>query len=121
MFAGPNVRAASVLLDESVITKDEIKRELTHLKSLNLESGKSIAFMLACIGRGFNHYEEKNLESEVFHEFFPKTPLFGMFGNGEVGCHNLSQMAKSEVPCKNSDLPNILHGYTTVFVIISFQ
>ncbi|KAJ8029522.1 F-box only protein 22 [Holothuria leucospilota] len=121
VFAGPKVKAASVLLDEYVNTRDEIKKELTHLKSLSLESGKSVAFMLACIGRGFNHYEEQNLESEVFHEFFPKTPLFGMFGNGEVGCHNLSQITKDEVPCKNSDLPNILHGYTTVFVLISFQ
>ncbi|PIK59411.1 putative F-box only protein 22 [Apostichopus japonicus] len=118
VFSGANVQAASVLLNEFVSTKADIKRQLAPLKNLNLEKGRrTIGFMFACIGRGLNHYCEENVESQVFREFFPETPLFGLFGNGEIGRENLTLMEDT----KSYKLPEVVHGYTTVVVLISIK
>lgn len=118
VFSGANVQAASVVLNEFVSTKADIKRQLAPLKNLNLEKGRrTIGFMFACIGRGLNHYCEENVESQVFREFFPETPLFGLFGNGEIGRENLTLMEDT----KSYKLPEVNHGYTTVVVLISIK
>jgi Uncharacterized protein conserved in bacteria len=46
----------------------------------------SIGLMFACVGRGRHHYQGKrNVESAAFRRHFPRTPLLGYFGNGEIG------------------------------------
>lgn len=46
----------------------------------------SVGLMFACVGRGRDHYRGKrNVESAAFRRHFPKTPLLGYFGNGEIG------------------------------------
>lgn len=123
VFSGTNVDAASVLLSESVQTRDEVKKQLASLKSLNLEGGgrRTVGFMFACIGRGLDHYCEENVESEVFRQCFPNTPLFGLFGNGEIGCENLSLMRDCGTESKGHHLPEVVHGYTTSVVLLSFK
>jgi hypothetical protein len=46
----------------------------------------SVGLMFACVGRGRHHYRGKrNVESVAFRKHFPKTPLLGYFGSGEIG------------------------------------
>ena len=125
-FAGPNVQAASVILGNGVHQREQIKQKLQELKKLHLSEKKSVAFMFACVGRGSGYYEEENVESSVFREVFPNTPLFGFFGNGEIGCDNLTcgkadDEASPGSKCSNGTrLPDIIHGYTTIFCLLSF-
>ncbi|XP_072050616.1 F-box only protein 22-like [Amphiura filiformis] len=124
-FSGPNVHTASVLLDSNVCSKEHVKLELQKLKKVGLCEKKSVAFMFACVGRGVDFHEEENAESEAFHELFPNTPLFGFFGNGEIGCENFAcgKAMTSEEDDGDScmdKLPEIMHGYTTIICLLSF-
>ncbi|XP_006816269.2 F-box only protein 22-like [Saccoglossus kowalevskii] len=123
VFSGPNVKAASVVLNSRVTHPDHAKRELLKLKSVGLSEKKTIAFMFACIGRGTEHYNQRNVESEAFKSIFPNTPLFGFFGNGEVGCEQLKcgKRPDGSHPLPNAISPELLHAYTTVFCMISFD
>ncbi|CAK9294571.1 unnamed protein product [Gordionus sp. m RMFG-2023] len=43
------------------------------------------AFMFSCIGRGKHIYSwQQNVESLMFHSYFPDVPIVGLFGNGEI-------------------------------------
>ena len=89
-LCGPKVHVVSVILKEAVDTAKEAEKVIKRLKDCNLPEENSFAFMFACIGRGKAHYNgTENVESSVFKKYFPKTPLFGFFGNGEVGFDHL--------------------------------
>ncbi len=92
--------------------------------------------MFACIGRGHHLHEKYNVESNLFNRHFPSVPLFGFFGNGEIGYDYLPEYSK---PGKDSgftlmgqypdqdhpnvpyiwDMPDIDLSYSTVFVLLS--
>ena len=140
IFAGANVQAASILLATKVNTKAKVEKELKKLKDLKWDETKSAAFMFACCGRGRHFYKGKaHVESEVFQRLFPKTPLIGIFGNGEIGltfCPEESEdqthekeeeetgsaakRSKTEVNRRLS-LREFSHSFTTVFVLLSFD
>ncbi|XP_033121821.1 F-box only protein 22-like [Anneissia japonica] len=113
VFSGERISAASVLLDQDAYTEELVHKELMRLKSAGLSEKNSIGLMFACIGRGCDFYSAWDVESKVFRTLFPKTPLFGLFGNGEIGCTNLPQS-------KWKNLPEMAHGYTTIMCLISF-
>ncbi|XP_071965112.1 F-box only protein 22-like [Antedon mediterranea] len=113
VFAGDRVNAASILLDENVDTEEHVIRELTQLKNAGLSETNSIGFMFACIGRGSEFFQDWDVESKAFRKIFPRTPLFGVFGNGEIGCTNLPKSKWKKVP-------QMTHGYTTIICLISF-
>jgi small ligand-binding sensory domain FIST len=62
------------------------------------------ALMFSCLGRGEGLYLRPNVDSLLFQDFLPNTPLGGFFCNGEIG------------PVGNS---TFLHGYTSVFGIFT--
>ena len=119
----------------------EVERLLARLKGPWLEGGRTTcAFMFACCGRGAGLYRgKKNVESAVFRKLFPATPLIGAFGGGEIGIEHIP----SPVPEKSDDgerpakrartdaegekketllsSDDLLHSYTTVFVMLSFK
>ncbi|XP_070543659.1 F-box only protein 22-like [Ptychodera flava] len=117
-FSGPNVQAASVILDSKVSKLDHAITEIQKLKQAGLDEKKSIAFMFACIGRGHYYYNEYNVESTAFKSVFPTTPLFGFFGNGEIGCEQL-RCGPIEETAKSR--PELVHAYTSVFCMLSFK
>ncbi|XP_077989444.1 F-box only protein 22-like [Glandiceps talaboti] len=119
-FCGPNVKAASVLLDAKVYTPELAKTEIEKLKQTGLSEKKSLAFMFACIGRGNYHYNQRNVESKVFRSLFPKTPLFGFFGNGEIGCEMLTCGQRNEPSECSFKKQEFMHAYTTIFCMLSF-
>lgn len=140
-LCGPRVRVASVLIKEDIRKPEEVERVMKKLKDCNLPEERSYAFMFACIGRGKGHYGNDNVESSVFRKMFPKTPIFGFFGNGEIGFNFLKkyQTESADMACDtttplNSDsarnsegllgglvkpLPKLHHAYTTIICMVS--
>ena len=123
-------------LDSSVRKEKEVERLLARLKGPWLEGCKTTcAFMFACCGRGAGLYRgKKNVESAVFRKLFPETPLIGAFGGGEIGIEHIpSAVPESddgERPAKRARVDekeqllssdDLLHSYTTVFVMLSFK
>lgn len=123
-FCGSRVHAASVVIHEEVDTREEVEKVIKKLKNCNLPEEKSFAFMFACIGRGCEHFNGVgNVESSVFKKYFPKTPLFGFFGNGEVGFDHLYKYEESSSSNDRSSSPHIMpklyHAYTTIICMVS--
>ena len=130
-FCGPDVKMASVLIDKNVVEVKDVERLLTTLKNTHIPAQNSVCFMFACMGRGYYHYNEENVESQVFRKLFPNTPLFGFFGNGEIGYDYLPDYSKSDshkgaLIITNSEddeetlpHPTLYHAYTTVFCMVS--
>lgn len=119
MLSGPNVRAASVLLSEQVSKREEVQSTIATLKEAQLPAKPrhSLGFMFACAGRGRYFYNQDNVESEEFHKVFPDTPLFGLFGGGEIGCQNLTLGREINGMC----LQNVAHAYTTIMCLLTFD
>jgi len=135
LFSGSGVKAASVLLRQPFNTKSKVEQELKKLKDVSFNEKKSCAFMFACCGRGQNFYKGKsNMESNVFKQLYPNTPLLGIFGNGEIGLTYLpiptvkDTFSDPAASAKKQKLDQGLlqakefsHSFTTVFVMLSFQ
>ncbi|XP_022250281.1 F-box only protein 22-like isoform X1 [Limulus polyphemus] len=124
-FSGENVQAASVIIEKHVKTIKELEIKLKKLKECNIPGKKCLGFMFACCGRGALFYQKSNVEATAFHKVFPNVPLFGVFGNGELGINYLPKQTKEKTKV-NSTIKGIsgrtwLHAYTTVFVLLSFE
>lgn len=114
-FSGPRVQGASVLLDQDVVSEKAAEAALQRLKAANFPERHTLGFMFACLGRGQNHYGKRNVEADAFRKVFPNTPLFGFFGNGEIGCDRIA--AGSYSLCE-ADTDGMQHTYTTVMVLV---
>ncbi|GAB6032887.1 F-box protein 22 [Chamberlinius hualienensis] len=131
---GDKVQAASVVVNRSITKKKSVEKILEQLKCVNLTKN-SFCLMFACVGRGFGHYGQHNVEADAFQKVFPNVPLFGLFGNGEIGINYLPKSLQqpdvkrfsfNSTMTKKSRLndlenPKIFHSYTTVFVLISVE
>jgi len=125
VIAGENVEAASVLIPRRVRSEKKLVAELEKLRQSGINEENSFAFMFACCGRGENHYRgRRGLEANTFVKMFPKTPLVGVFGNGELGVsylpnfkENVPETEKISAKLKAGEF---LHSFTTIFVMVSF-
>lgn len=125
-LCGSNVQVASVIIKDEVSSERNIERELCKLKDCNLPMDTTFAFMFACLGRGRAFHNNKdNVESAIFRKLFPKTPLFGFFGNGEIGMNYLhpfdpsKSFSKSKKTKFNRHHPKLSHAYTSIFLLVS--
>ena len=113
LIRGEGVQVACVKFTQDVLTESQAEQTVLRLKEVsegfNLQH--SVAFMYACVARGEEHYDKKNVESAAFRKHFPTTPLMGFFGQGEIGF---------EYPIQSQLLQNIVHGYTTFIALICF-
>jgi hypothetical protein len=76
----------------------------------------SIGLMFACVGRGRHHYKGKrNVESAAFRRHFPKTPLLGYFGNGEIGF----KLLPGNIQCVNR-IPFVMRSDTIVSTVTCY-
>lgn len=90
VFLGDNVCAASLVIPETVTERDTAVQYISRLKSCNLPSERALCFMFTCLGRGTIWYEgRENVESEIINEVFPRSPVIGFFGQGEIGINVL--------------------------------
>ena len=139
VIAGEGVEAASVLLQRKVRSEKKVREELQKLKDSGISEDNSFAFMFACCGRGENHYRgQRGLEAGTFIKMFPRTPLIGIYGNGELGVSYVPNFKEKESKEEeetseqrnsrlNSRSPGdimkpgqFLHSFTTIFVMVSY-
>lgn len=138
VIAGDNVQAASVMLQRKVRSEKRVMEELKKLKDSGICEDNSFAFMFACCGRGENHYRGKaGIEAGAFVKMFPRTPLIGIYGNGELGVSHVPDFKQTEDSSTTDNqkqqkmgpsrgrggeyLPpgQFLHSFTTIFVMVS--
>ncbi|XP_044135828.1 F-box only protein 22 [Bufo gargarizans] len=118
-LSGPQIQGATILLDEDVCDEKTTDSAMQRLKAANIPEENSVGLMFACVGRGEQHYKKKNVEADSFRKHFPNVPLFGFFGNGEIGCDRVVSGSFTLREC-NAEEDNLLHEYCTVMTIIHF-
>ncbi|KAJ8417329.1 hypothetical protein AAFF_G00285560 [Aldrovandia affinis] len=115
-LSGPRIQGASVLLDQDVSSEKSAEVAVQRLKAANIPERNTLGFMFACVGRGHNYYGgQRNVEASTFHKVFPNTPLFGFFGNGEIGC---DRIVTGNYTLTETDTDSLQHGYTTVMTLV---
>ncbi|XP_031170142.1 F-box only protein 22 [Sander lucioperca] len=115
-LSGPKVQGASVLLDQDISNPKAVEATIRRLKAAKIPERNTLGFMFACVGRGQNYYNNQaNVEADAFHKVFPNTPLFGLFGNGEIGC---DRIVKDDYTLCDTDTDSLQHEYTTVMTLV---
>ncbi|XP_066503753.1 F-box only protein 22 [Hoplias malabaricus] len=115
-LSGSRIQGASVLLDQDVTSAKEAEVTIRRLKAANIPEKNTIGFMFACVARGHNLYNNQcNVEPDTFRKVFPNVPLFGFFGNGEIGC---DRIVKENYTLSETDANGLQHGYTTVMSLV---
>ncbi|XP_059215401.1 F-box only protein 22 [Centropristis striata] len=115
-LSGPKVQGASVLLDQDISNPKAAEATIRRLKAAKIPERNTLGFMFACVGRGQNYYNNQaNVEADAFHKVFPNTPLFGLFGNGEIGC---DRIVKGDYTLCDTDTDSLQHEYTTVMTLV---
>ncbi|KAM6942989.1 F-box only protein 22 [Xenentodon cancila] len=117
-LSGSKVQGASVLLDPHVSSAKAAEATVRRLKAAKIPEKNTLGFMFACLGRGRGYYNNQaNVEADAFHKVFPNTPLFGFFGNGEIGCDRI--IKEDYTLCDTeTDMDSLQHEYTTVMTLV---
>ncbi|CAF3416528.1 unnamed protein product [Rotaria sp. Silwood1] len=114
-----------ILLESHIDTREGVKDKLKQLKSIESNRCLSFAIQVSCVARGSDFYNgEKNVECTEFRNLFPKTPLIGIFGNGELGHDHLlndNQISTQEQINTKKNITDIIHAYSTVFSLITLR
>lgn len=120
-----HLNVKQVLLKSLKDTRETIREKLKQLQSTEYHNCLSFGIQVSCVGRGAGIYNnEKNVECSEFKNLFPKTPLIGIFGNGEVGNEYLSndnQPSQNDASSIDEKVMNACHSYSTVFSLISLR
>lgn len=118
-FSGQRVQGATVLLTEDVSDEKPAEAAMQRLKAANIPEQNTVGFMFACVGRGFQYYRAKgNVEADAFRKLFPTVPLFGFFGNGEIGCDRIVTGNFILKKCNEVKDGDLFHSYTTIVALI---
>ncbi|XP_053722203.1 F-box only protein 22 [Synchiropus splendidus] len=115
-LSGPKVQGASVLLDQDVVCPKTAEATIRRLKAAKIPERNTVGLMFACLGRGQNYYHDQaNVEADAFHKVFPNIPVFGFFGNGEIGC---DRIVRDDYTLCETDTESLQHEYTTVMTLV---
>ncbi|KAM6201957.1 F-box only protein 22 [Rhynchocyon petersi] len=118
-FSGHRIQSATVLLNEDVNDQKTAEAAMQRLKAANIPEQNTFGFMFACVGRGCQYYRAKeNVEADAFRKFFPTVPLFGFFGNGEIGCDRIVTGNFILRKCNKVKDNDLFHSYTTIMTLI---
>ncbi|XP_074251770.1 F-box only protein 22 [Saimiri boliviensis] len=118
-FSGHRIQSATVLLSEDVNDEKTAEAAVQRLKAANIPEQNTVGFMFACVGRGFQYYRAKaNVETDAFRKYFPSVPLFGFFGNGEIGCDRIVTGNFILRKCNEVKDDDLFHSYTTIMALI---
>lgn len=118
-FSGARVQSATVLLSEDVSDEKAVEAAMQRLKAAHIPEHNTVGFMFACVGRGFQHYRAQgNVEADAFRKLFPEVPLFGFFGNGEIGCDRIVTGNFILRKCREVRDEGLFHSYTTVMALV---
>lgn len=123
-FCGESVRAASAVIPEGKTTREEISTIFRKLAETGVGTGRlSFAFMFACCGRGKRLHKREDFEVAIFRQFFPHTPIQGIFSMGECGTDYLStgnHTEEAEMPGAPQPFDTTF-AYSTVVSVVSMQ
>ena len=116
--ASDRVQIRQVVLEPDVRTREAVRAKLKQLQSSQHEQcSLSFAFQVSCVARGSEFYnDEANVECSEFRNLFPRTPLIGIFGNGELGHDYLPDLDPSATTDKDLFLT-----YSSVFSLVSIR
>ncbi|KAB1257419.1 F-box only protein 22 [Camelus dromedarius] len=118
-FSGQRIQSATVLLNEDVNDQKTAEAAMQRLKAASIPERNTLGFMFACVGRGSQYYRAKgNVEADAFRKFFPSVPLFGFFGNGEIGCDRIVTGNFILKKCNEVKDDDLFHSYTTIVALI---
>ncbi|EPY89387.1 f-box only protein 22 [Camelus ferus] len=118
-FSGQRIQSATVLLNEDVNDQKTAEAAMQRLKAASIPERNTLGFMFACVGRGSQYYRAKgNVEADAFRKFFPSVPLFGFFGNGEIGCDRIVTGNFILKKCNEVKDNDLFHSYTTIVALI---
>ncbi|XP_006767265.1 PREDICTED: F-box only protein 22 [Myotis davidii] len=110
-FSDTNVVVAGGQVDNLVSLTSDTYRE-NHCRD-------TVGFMFACVGRGAQFYRAQgNVEADAFRKAFPGVPLFGFFGNGEIGCDRIVTGNFVLRRCGAVRDEDLFHSYTTVLALV---
>ncbi|KAG9445934.1 hypothetical protein H6P81_012062 [Aristolochia fimbriata] len=121
----PNVETA-------LVARNAVFEELKHLKISGAQrTGDSRGpsspnrmeqvfggLLFTCYGRGESFYGKKNVDSSVFLENFPNTPLAGIFCSGEIGYGPSTKSSNFLEPSLSN---SCLHVYSAVYILMSYS
>ncbi|XP_023605164.1 F-box only protein 22-like [Myotis lucifugus] len=117
--SGQRVQSASVLLSEDVSDEKAVEAAMQRLKAAGIPERDTVGFMFACVGRGAQFYRARgNVEADAFRKAFPGVPLFGFFGNGEIGCDRIVTGNFVLRRCSEVRAEDLFHSYTTVLALV---
>ena len=126
LFSGKSLQVATILLTRSMKSVKTMEAHMRKIADTGINTQNAFAFMLTCCGRGKGFHRKRNVESGTFQRLYPNVPLFGVFGEGEIGFDFLQ---KINVPIgehqdildffRDIDYEDVMHSYSTVFVVLS--
>ncbi|XP_045429388.1 F-box only protein 22 isoform X3 [Pipistrellus kuhlii] len=129
-LSGQRVQGATVLLGEDVGDERAAEAAVQRLKAAGIPERHTVGFMFACVGRGAQFYRGRaHVEADAFRKAFPGVPLFGFFGNGEIGCDRIvtghfALRRCGEAPAGGGGggearaEEDLFHSYTTVLALV---
>jgi len=91
-----SIQTWSTVLEKKCNTEEWVEARLKSFKDKVKLKKHSIGFMFVCVARGDEMYYETNVESTIFKRLFPKVPLVGCFGYGELGKTTIVDEVKKE-------------------------
>ncbi|CAF4634325.1 unnamed protein product [Rotaria socialis] len=115
-----------ILLRSHINTRKAVQEKLKQLKSIENNECLSFGIQVSCVARGEAVYNgEKNVECSEFRSLFPKIPLIGIFGNGEIGhdylLNDTEASQKERASTKKIATNDVFHTYSTIFSLISLR
>ncbi|CAF1350418.1 unnamed protein product [Rotaria magnacalcarata] len=115
-----------ILLRSHLGTREAVKEKLKQLKSIENNECLSFGIQVSCVARGEEFYNgEKNVECSEFRSLFPKIPLIGIFGNGEIGhdylLNDTEASEKERTSTNKIAIDDVFHAYSTIFSLISLR
>ncbi|XP_036271478.1 F-box only protein 22 isoform X2 [Pipistrellus kuhlii] len=119
-LSGQRVQGATVLLGEDVGDERAAEAAVQRLKAAGIPERHTVGFMFACVGRGAQFYRGRaHVEADAFRKAFPGVPLFGFFGNGEIGCDRIVTGHFALRRCGEARAEeDLFHSYTTVLALV---
>lgn len=67
------------------LTAERDMRQAIEQAATGLRATPSFAFLFPCMGRGPNFYGNRDRDLDSLVKRFPRLPIIGMYGNGEIG------------------------------------
>ncbi|BFZ01609.1 hypothetical protein BsWGS_04648 [Bradybaena similaris] len=125
-ICGANVKVAYVMIESQRKDIAEVERTVQALTKYRFPLHRSFGLMYSCDRRGSREYRKHNVESSIFRQYFPTTPLLGFFGKEEdesfpppVLVGDEEETGKQWEGYKMKDPPTFVLSFATIICLVS--